>query len=1160
MAYQSPQYGQPPGNPQQQFNPNQQFQQNGFPQPGQQKTVQAPGGFPPQPVPQQQPNGGFYQNGAANGTQSYAQPPGPVPQLTQSVQSMSLGPRASPAPQLGQPAQQMGGYPGAPTAVPPQAQFPGQQTPQFNGPPQNASQISQAPPSNTAPQQAPIPVQNSTSSGSSVNQMPTAPSFHGGPPQTGVPGGPGGPGAPQPPHQIQQPASLRPQAPGYPPAPGVPNFQPGVAPSQPTPNNYPGMPQPTPGNYPGAPAAGLQQGPQGNYPGAQPATQQGAPRGFPPGPSPPGAFPPVPGAPSNFPPGGPAMPGAFPPAPQGPSAFPPGASGAYPQGPNVPGQYPQVPGAAGTFPQGPGVPGGFPQAPGAPGMPGMPGGYPGGPPQQRQQRLDPNMMPSAVQVIDEDSARSGIFPTGYPHAELPPLVSTFSFAQDQGNCNPKFMRSTLYTAPQTNDILKASQIPLAVVISPFAPLNEYEVKEPPVVDLGPQGPIRCQRCKAYICPFMEFQDGGRSFRCPFCHARTSVEDAYFAHLDHTGRRTDIEMRPELCLGAYDLVATKQYCKNGLAPKEPAFIFMIDVSYNALSNGMLPILCQNLEKVLRNLPRETGQLESSIRVGLATFDQAVHFFDISSASPKMLVMSDVLEPFVPMVDGLLLPYNDALPGLRAALAEIPKIFAQSKTTETILQPVVQAGLDALKCADRAGKLIVFSTVLPTFDAPGKLKSKNDRSLLGTDKEKTALVPQEESYTKLGEQCVKSGVTVDMFLFPNAFIDVATIGQLSAVTGGSVFKFQYFSADKDGVRMLNELERHVSKKIAFDCMARVRTSTGIRPITFSGSFYMENSTDLELATIDESKAFITEIKHDDTLKDQASLIQTAVLYTSMTGQRRLRILNMCLPVTADYNQVYKLADPEALTTFMLKQAVQLNRDRGSSEMKESLSSRCAQFLATYREKCSEGAPLGQLILPESLKLMPLYVNSILKNDAISGGSEMTVDDKVWQMELIRGMRTEDVMPLIYPRVMPVSDLRLNDGEEMEELPKPVRAGSDFLDNSKAYIIDNGIVLFVWVGALCPQQWIQDVFGVGAANQIDTESGTIPEKDNSHSRALRRAIQCLPRGIRQRKTFVVVEKTGLEPWMKKFLVEDKSGASNMSYVDYLVDIHRKIRDLIS
>ncbi|EGT51229.1 hypothetical protein CAEBREN_32237 [Caenorhabditis brenneri] len=800
-----------------------------------------------------------------------------------------------------------------------------------------------------------------------------------------------------------------------------------------------------------------------------------------------------------------------------------------------------------------------------------------------------NKMPSEVKVREEDSARCGLFGTGFPYARLPPLVSTSSFAKDEGNCNPKFMRSTIYTISKTSDFLKESQIPVAIIVTPIAPLNELEVcqqeialllfnccfqKQPPVVDFGPQGPIRCQRCKAYICPFMEFQDGGRSFRCPFCHACTQVEDAYFAHLDHAGKRTDIEMRPELCLGAYDLVATKQYCKNGLAPKEPAFIFMIDVSHNAFSNGMVPILCHNLEKALRNLPRETGQLESSIRVGLATFDQAVHFFDISSATPKMQIMckqqaflnhpknlfsADVQEPFVPMVDGLLLPYSEALPGLRAALAEIPKIFSQSRTTETILQPVVQAGLDALKCADRAGKLIVFSTVLPTFDAPGKLKAKNERSLLGTDKEKRALAPQEDSYTKLGEQCVKSGVTVDLFLFPNSFIDVATIGQLSAVTGGSIFNFQYFSAQKDGIRMLYELQRHVSKKIAFDCIAKVRTSTGIRPTTITGSFYMENSTDLEFATIDENKAFLTEIKHDDTLKDSAALIQTAVLYTSMTGQRRLRILNMCLPVTSDYNQIYRLADPEALTAFMLKQAVQLYRDKGSAEMKESLSSRCAQILATYREKCSEGAPPSQLILPESLKLMPLYVNSILKNDAISGGSEMTVDDKVWQMELIRGMRTEDVMPFIYPRVMPISDLQMNEKEEMKELPKLVRASADFLDNTKAYLIDNGVVLFVWVGAACPRTWVQDVFGVGATNQIDTESGLIPEKDNAHSRALRRAIQLLPRGIRQRNKFVVFENSKLEPRMKTCLVEDNSGAAK-SYVDYLVEIHRRIRNLIS
>lgn len=61
----------------------------------------------------------------------------------------------------------------------------------------------------------------------------------------------------------------------------------------------------------------------------------------------------------------------------------------------------------------------------------------------------------------------------------------------------------------------------------------------------------------------------------------------------------------------------------------------------------------------------------------------------------------------------------------------------------------------------------------------------------------------------------------------------------------------------------------------------------------------------------------------------------------------------------------------------------RDKSPKEMREAVNARCAQMLATYREKCSEQAPLGQLILPECLKLLPLFANCIIKNDALCGG---------------------------------------------------------------------------------------------------------------------------------------------------------------------------------
>lgn len=50
---------------------------------------------------------------------------------------------------------------------------------------------------------------------------------------------------------------------------------------------------------------------------------------------------------------------------------------------------------------------------------------------------------------------------------------------------------------------------------------------------------------------------------------------------------------------------------------------------------------------------------------------------------------------------------------------------------------QAGLEALKAADTSGQLMVFHTTIPSYNAPGKLLNREDRKLLGTDKEKQIL---------------------------------------------------------------------------------------------------------------------------------------------------------------------------------------------------------------------------------------------------------------------------------------------------------------------------------------------------------------------------------------------------------------------------------------
>lgn len=858
-----------------------------------------------------------------------------------------------------------------------------------------------------------------------------------------------------------------------------------------------------------------------------------------------------------------------------PSAPPPSStpqfnlgSAPFPAVPNAPSntmahQYPgpnqsryPAPAVSGVPPQ-PGVNQGYSGMPQAPGP--MPAAGPIHQPQQQQRRLDPEMMPSPIQVMEDDKkAREGIFCTNL-RGQLPPLVTTNFLTQDQGNCNPRFMRASMYTVPSSPDMMKQTAIPFTLSISPFAKLLKEE-HPPPIVQLGELGPVRCIRCKAYICPFMQFVDGGRRFQCSFCRATTEVPPEYFAHLDHTGQRVDKYERPELCLGSYEFIATKDYCKNNIFPLPPAFIFLIDVSYNNIKNGVVHLLCQNMKNVLSHLPRENEAENSQIKVGFITYSNSVHFYNLKSclAQPQVMVVPDVQDMFMPLLDGFLVGVEESETIIDSLMEQIPQMYAESRETETILGPAIKAGLEALKAADRAGKLFVFHSSLPIGEAPGKLKNRDERKLLGTDKEKTVLAPQTTFYNQLGQECVAAGCSVDIFTFPNAYIDIATIGQVCRLTGGQIHKYMYFVANIDGDRLIGDLHRAVSHQVAFDAIMRVRTSTGIRPTDFFGNYFMSNTTDVELAAVDTDKGLCVEIKHDDKLTDEEAVyIQTAILYTSVGGQRRLRIHNLSLNTCSQMADLYRNCELDTLMNYFSKACLRQLCDQPPKQVKENLINKCAQNLACYRKNCASPSSAGQLILPECMKLLPLYVNCLLKCDAVSGGSDMTTDDRSFAMHVLNSMDIRSSLAFIYPRLLPLHNLDPNS----RTMPTSLRCTVEKLRDTGVYLLENGIYMFIWIGMNADSSWLHDVFGVQSAAQIDIEKASILELDNPTSQCVRHVINQV-REERQRhmKIIVVLQCNKLEALYRHFLVEDKGMDGSPSYVDFLCHVHKEIRNLLS
>ncbi|XP_051530064.1 protein transport protein Sec24C-like isoform X11 [Myxocyprinus asiaticus] len=1060
-------------------------------------------------------------------TPSPAGPGYAPPSVTQAPISAAYTPAAPPtfSPSTAAPTQPL---PTEGVAQPPPQSYYGAPPPAQQPFPNPSAPFSTAGP--TQPQAPPPVSQQSFPQAPPVSQTPFSTALPPGPTQSyGGPPPQAQPLFPRPQLPTSQPSAF----PGGPPPTSTPSQLTGPMPPLP----QPPVSQPSPyhSGPPLTPTGFLPQGgapPMHPHPGMQgpPMASQG---------------PPVAQA-NHIPPSQPGMP------PGPPNA---GMSGPPPQ-PGMQGYPPQQNGAFGQVrgPQ-PGYAGPYSGQPNYGAPPAASASAPSAP-----KRLDPDSIPSPIQVIEDDKANKGSEPfiTGV-RGQAPPLITTNFQVRDQGNASPRYIRCTAYNMPCSSDMAKQSQVPLAAVIKPLATLPPDETL-PYLVDHGESGPIRCNRCKAYMCPFMQFIEGGRRFHCGFCSCVTEVPPHYFQHLDHTGKRVDCYDRPELSMGSYEFMATVDYCKNNKFPQPPAFIFLIDVSYNAVKSGMVGIVCQELKTLLDYLPRENPDVESNIRVGFITYNKVLHFYNVkaSLAQPQMMVVSDVADMFVPLLDGFLVSVSESRVVIESLLDQIPEMFADTRETETVFGPVIQAGLEALKAADCAGKLFVFHSSLPIAEAPGKLKNREDKKLVGTDKEKSLFQPHVSFYNTLAKECVAQGCCVDLFLFPNQYVDVATLGVVPTSTGGSIYKYTYFQAATDQERFLNDLRRDVEKQMGFDAVMRVRTSTGIRATDFFGSFYMSNTTDVELAGLDCDKTVTVEFRHDDKLSEETgALMQCAVLYTSFNGQRRLRIHNMAVNCCSQLADLYRNCETDTIINFFAKYAYRSVLSSPTKNVRDSLLNQCAHILACYRKNCASPSSAGQLILPECMKLLPVYLNCILKSDVLQPGADVSLDDRAYLRQLVSSMDVAESHVFFYPRLLPLQNLDV----ESTSLPLAVRDSEERLSRGGVYLLENGLNLFLWVGVNAQQELLQNIFGTPAFSQIDPSMTSLPALNNPFSKRLREIIESFrTQRPRYMKLIVVKQEDKLEMIFKHFLVEDKSNNGGASYVDFLCHMHKEIRQLLS
>ncbi|CAL5093807.1 unnamed protein product [Urochloa decumbens] len=745
----------------------------------------------------------------------------------------------------------------------------------------------------------------------------------------------------------------------------------------------------------------------------------------------------------------------------------------------------------------------------------------------------------------------GNAPTFAPPAwqgQARPAASSEFIVKDTGNCNPRLMRCTMNQIPCTGDLLTTSGMPLALLVQPFALPHPSE--EPiQLVDFGEMGPIRCSRCKAYINPFMRFIDQGKHFICNLCGFSNDTPREYFCNLGPDGRRRDADERPELCRGSVEFVATKEFLVRD--PMPAVFFFLIDVSMNAVHTGATAAACSAISQALSDLPEGPRTM-----VGIATFDSAIHFYSLKRAQqqPLMLIVPDIQDVYTPLQTDLILPISECRENLDQLLESIPTMFESNRVADSAFGAAMKACFLAMK--PTGGKLLVFQSVLPSVGI-GSLSAREaeGRSNISSgDKEAHKLLqPVDKTLKTMALEFAEYQVCVDVFLSTQSYVDIASISVVPNTTGGRVYYYYPFSALSDPAKLYNDLRWNISRPQGFEAVMRVRCSQGLQVQDYFGNFCKRVPTDIDLPAIDSDKAIMVTFKHDDKLQENSECaFQCALLYTTVFGQRRIRVINLSLSCTNMLSNLFRYADLETQFTYVVKQAANGIPSVPLSQVRDQVTSTCINILQSYRKYCASVSSSGQLILPEALKLLPLYTLALTKSVGLRNDGRL--DDRSYWASIVSSISVLLAIPLVFPRMIALHDLTSRE-EDDSLIPSPLTLNSENIHDDGVYLLENGEDGFIYVGNSVNPVTLEQIFGVSSLALVPNQLVLEPF-DNELSRKVNEVVNEIRR---QRCSYLRLrlckkgDPSGDFFW--SLLVEDKA-PGGLSYVEFLVHVHRQIQ----
>lgn len=693
-------------------------------------------------------------------------------------------------------------------------------------------------------------------------------------------------------------------------------------------------------------------------------------------------------------------------------------------------------------------------------------------------RIDPGQMPRPPRPHI-----GALFETLTNSRKTPPVANTSMSVVDSGYASPRFLRTTMASPPVNAAMQQECVMPFAFLTTPFAHPEGCSRSEQavPVVRSVEDNPVRCETCRGYVNPGVTWLENGASWECNLCKHVNTVPDYYYSSLDGTGLRMDRMTRPELSYGSVDFQVSGDYCIRPV--QEPVYIFAIDISAKAVQSGATFASLQSVESCIKRMTSDAlaRAAHAFTKVGIFTYNRMIQFFsvDLESKSEEGKVKMHVADAWDPICA---IPPSQWIKGvvqdgheIQVLLQRLPELIATEQNVDDSGYATASMSRGSMKgsCTGAAmksacdaltglgGKVVVLSPNGPNighpqysrkeemgyYPGPYELKLYCDAETYATLVSDDKDIEARAAFAELGKEASAQCLSYDFLLLDASNkndLDTAVLSDLCDATGGSFHRLVGSISDEENVlRLERQLWHCIERYQGADAIVKVRSSPGLSLDRFLGGKGIVNfDKDLELGGVDEDTTFGGLLSFDTLLAsggggkikdDEKVYLQVAVLYTDRYMRRMVRVHNLGLKASSSHTTVFRYCDLDVLAHTMMSMAAERAlKTRLIKPAKEGgprgfISELSRDILHAYRVHCSPNSPRGQLILPDSLKLLPLYSLGLLKHPSLMDNADLKGKapyvrgmERAYELRRIRNLALRPFINSIYPRLINLLDL--------------------------------------------------------------------------------------------------------------------------------------------